>query len=128
MLSVYKFITSFVSDRLGLPAELQIGLSYTQLYDDVDVGFVCGLPYIQLTQRGELPVEPLAAPVLGESGTGVNQSIFRMSSFGVTARSARLRSFAVGPGATTKRSRNRATASRGITLFNSARRPASSAR
>jgi phosphonate transport system substrate-binding protein len=61
MLSVYKFITRFVSERLGLPAELQIGLSYAQLYNEVDVGFVCGLP---LTQHGEPPVDPLAAPVL----------------------------------------------------------------
>jgi phosphonate transport system substrate-binding protein len=62
--SVYKFITRFVSDRLGLPAGFQVGSSYRQLYEEVDVGFVCGLPYIQLTQRGEPPVEPLAAPVL----------------------------------------------------------------
>jgi phosphonate transport system substrate-binding protein len=64
MLSVYRFITRFVSDRLRLPAELQVGFSYTQLYDEVDIGFICGLPYIQLAQRGDPPVEPLAAPVL----------------------------------------------------------------
>jgi phosphonate transport system substrate-binding protein len=64
MLSVYKFIGRFVSDRLGLPAEFQVGFSYMQIYDEVDVAFVCGLPYIQLTQHGEPPVEPLAAPVL----------------------------------------------------------------
>jgi phosphonate transport system substrate-binding protein len=64
MLSVYQFITHFVSERLGMPAEFQVGISYTQLYDEVDVAFVCGLPYVQLTQYGEPPVEPLAAPVL----------------------------------------------------------------
>jgi phosphonate transport system substrate-binding protein len=64
MLSVYKFIARFVGDRLGLPAEFQVGFSYRQLCDEVDVGFVCGLPYIELTQQGEPPVEPLAAPVL----------------------------------------------------------------
>jgi phosphonate transport system substrate-binding protein len=64
MRSVYQFITRFVSDRLGLSAELQVGFSYRQLYDEVDVGFVCGLPYIQLTQRSEPPVEPHAAPIL----------------------------------------------------------------
>jgi phosphonate transport system substrate-binding protein len=64
MLPVYRFITRFVSDRLRLPAELQVGFSYTQLYDEVDIGFICGLPYIQLAERGDPPVEPLAAPVL----------------------------------------------------------------
>jgi phosphonate transport system substrate-binding protein len=64
MRSVYKFITRFVSDRLGLPAELRVGFSYRQLYDEVDVAFVCGLPYVQLTQHAEPPVQPLAAPVL----------------------------------------------------------------
>jgi phosphonate transport system substrate-binding protein len=64
MLSVYRFIAHFVSDRLRLPAELHVGLSYSQLYDEVDIGFVCGLPYVQLAQRGNPPVEPLAAPIL----------------------------------------------------------------
>jgi phosphonate transport system substrate-binding protein len=64
MLPVYKFIARFLSERMGLPAEFQVGFTYTQLYDEVDVGFVCGLPYIQLTRQGEPPVEPLAAPVL----------------------------------------------------------------
>src|SRR5262245_18796395 len=64
MLSVYQFITRFVSDRLGLAAEFRVGVSYMQLYDEVDVGFVCGLPYVQLTHGGEAPVEPVAAPVL----------------------------------------------------------------
>jgi phosphonate transport system substrate-binding protein len=30
----------------------------------VDVAFVCGLPYVEMSRRGEAPVEPLAAPVL----------------------------------------------------------------
>ncbi len=64
MQSVYQFITRYVGKRLGLPAELHVGMSYAQLNDEVDIGFVCGLPYVQLAQRGEPPVEPLAAPVL----------------------------------------------------------------
>jgi phosphonate transport system substrate-binding protein len=91
MQSVYKFITRFVSDRLGLPTELQVGSSYRQLYEEVDVGFVCGLPYIQLTEWGEPPVEPLAAPVLAGDRYGGQPIYF---SDVVVRRDSPFRSFA----------------------------------
>ena len=114
MLSVYKFITRFVSDRLGLPAELQIGLSYTQLYDEVDVGFVCGLPYIQLTQRGELPVEPLAAPVLGGERYGGQPVYF---SDVVVRRDSPFRSFAELRGRTWCYNETQSQSGYGITRY-----------
>jgi phosphonate transport system substrate-binding protein len=91
MLSVYRFITRFVSDRLGLPAEFHVGFSYAQLYDEVDVGFVCGLPYVQLTRQGEAPVEPLAAPVLKGDRYGGQPIYF---SDVVVRRDSPVRSFA----------------------------------
>jgi phosphonate transport system substrate-binding protein len=71
MLPVYKFITRRVARRLGLAAELVAGSSYDQLGREVDVAFVCGLPYVEVARRPDPPVEPLAAPVLqGERYSG----------------------------------------------------------
>jgi phosphonate transport system substrate-binding protein len=62
---LYEFITHHAGRRLGLPTELAVGSSYTQLSTEaVDVAFVCGLPYVELSRSGEAPVEPLAAPIL----------------------------------------------------------------
>jgi phosphonate transport system substrate-binding protein len=61
----YEFITHHAGRRLGLPTELAVGSSYAQLSTEaVDVAFVCGLPYVELSRGGEAPVEPLAAPIL----------------------------------------------------------------
>src|SRR5262245_45508563 len=71
MLPVYRFITRRVAERLGRPTELTVGSCYEQLGAEVDVGFVCGLPYVELARRADPPVEPLAAPVLqGERYAG----------------------------------------------------------
>jgi phosphonate transport system substrate-binding protein len=61
----YDFIAHHAGRRLGLPTELAVGSSYAQLSSPVvDVAFVCGLPYVELSRSGEAPVEPLAAPIL----------------------------------------------------------------
>ncbi len=71
MLPVYRFITRRVAERLGCPTELVVGSSYAQLGREADVGFVCGLPYVELSRLPDPPVEPLAAPVLrGERYAG----------------------------------------------------------
>jgi phosphonate transport system substrate-binding protein len=71
MLPIYRFITRRVAQRLGCATELVVGSSYDQLGPEADVGFVCGLPYVELARRPEPPVEPLAAPVLqGERYAG----------------------------------------------------------
>jgi phosphonate transport system substrate-binding protein len=62
--SVYAFIACAIQDRLRLPTELVVGSSYEQLFDDVDVAFICGLAYIEIERDGVSPVEPIAAPVL----------------------------------------------------------------
>ncbi len=62
---LYEFITRHAGRRLGLATELAVGSSYAELGgEEVDVAFVCGLPYVELACGGEAPVEPLAAPVL----------------------------------------------------------------
>jgi phosphonate transport system substrate-binding protein len=71
MLPVYCFITRRVGERLGCATELVVGSRYEQLGPEADVGFVCGLPYVELARRPDPPVEPLAAPVLqGERYAG----------------------------------------------------------
>jgi phosphonate transport system substrate-binding protein len=64
MLPVYRFITCRVARRLGCATELMVGSCYDQLGSEADVGFICGLPYVELARRPRPPVEPLAAPVL----------------------------------------------------------------
>jgi len=59
----YKFVTQSLSHRLGCAAELTVGSSYEELAT-ADVAFVCSLPYVELAQRGDCPVVPIAAPVL----------------------------------------------------------------
>jgi len=62
---VYAFITRYLGEKLGCPTELVVGTSYEEWVDQAEVGFLCGLPYVELT-RGQkpLPIEPLAAPLL----------------------------------------------------------------
>lgn len=65
MLPVYHSIVEYVGARLGRPTTLSIGTSFAEFErGDVDVGFLCGLPYVELTRQADPPVEALAAPVL----------------------------------------------------------------
>lgn len=63
MLPVYQFIARRLEARLGLPIEVVVGLDYEEL-QTADLAFVCSLIYVELEERGESSVEPLAAPVL----------------------------------------------------------------
>jgi phosphonate transport system substrate-binding protein len=65
MLPVYRFLADRIADRLGRPVELVVGTSFGQFERGaVDMGVICGLPYVWLAARQPPPVEPLAAPVL----------------------------------------------------------------
>jgi phosphonate transport system substrate-binding protein len=65
MLPVYQFITTYVGEKLGCNAELTIGSSFDQFQaGQADIGFICGLPYVQLTRQFPPPVQLVAAPVL----------------------------------------------------------------
>src|SRR4051812_47725326 len=70
LLPVYRFITRRAGERLGLATELFVGSAYEQMLSEAAVGFICGLPSVQLTRQGEPPIEPLAAPVLTGSRYG----------------------------------------------------------
>ena len=61
LLPVYEVIVAAVGERLGIPVRLEVGRSFNQLQTgEVDVGFLCGLPYVRLAEE----LDPLAAPVV----------------------------------------------------------------
>lgn len=65
MLGVYRSVADYVGEKLGLQTELTVGYSFGQFATgEADVGFLCGLPYVQLARQPRAPVELLAAPVL----------------------------------------------------------------
>jgi phosphonate transport system substrate-binding protein len=65
MLPVYRFLADRIGERLGRPVELVVGTSFDQFeHGEVDLGVICGLPYVWLADRRPSPVELLAAPVL----------------------------------------------------------------
>lgn len=65
MVPVYRFLADRIAIRLGRPVELVVGSSFDQFErGEVDLGVICGLPYVWLAARHPPPVEPLAAPVL----------------------------------------------------------------
>lgn len=65
MFPVYQFITDYMGEKLDCPTELIVGSSFDQFATgQADVGFICGLPYVQLARQSPPPVELLAAPML----------------------------------------------------------------
>jgi phosphonate transport system substrate-binding protein len=61
---LYAYLTGYIGRRLGVPAELFVGTSYRQMLTRADVGFLCGLAYVELNAAPDRPLEALAAPVL----------------------------------------------------------------
>jgi phosphonate transport system substrate-binding protein len=62
-------ITHYLGERLGVPAEFVEGIPWQErerLLDSgqVQVGWICGLPYVWKADRNPSPVELLAAPVM----------------------------------------------------------------
>jgi phosphonate transport system substrate-binding protein len=89
---LYEFITCHAGRRLGLPTQLAVGSSYAQLSSrEVDVAFVCGLPYVEISRDGQAAVEPLAAPVLRGERFGGRAIYF---SDVIVRRDSRVQSFA----------------------------------
>src|SRR5688572_7636238 len=65
MFPVYEFIVEAIGRELACEAELVVGASFDQFGNgEVDAGFICGLPYVQLARQSPSPVELLAAPVI----------------------------------------------------------------
>lgn len=73
MYPVYQGIADYVGQELGWRAELTASATWSDFErGGVDVGFICGLPYVQLTRSSNPPVTLLAAPVLqGERYRGL---------------------------------------------------------
>lgn len=65
MYPIYQCVADFVGRQLRRPVELAVGESFAAFArGEVDVGFICGLPYVALAHQSPSPVELLAAPVL----------------------------------------------------------------
>ncbi|HEX5572259.1 MAG TPA: PhnD/SsuA/transferrin family substrate-binding protein, partial [Ktedonobacterales bacterium] len=65
MRPVYQRIARAVGQRLRRETTLEVGASFDVFArGEVDVGFICGLPYVELARQEPPPVVPLAAPVL----------------------------------------------------------------
>lgn len=61
----YAFIARSIGKKLGRPVKLSSGQSFEAFAQrQVDVAFLCGLPYTQLADESNNPIELLAAPVL----------------------------------------------------------------
>jgi phosphonate transport system substrate-binding protein len=89
---VYSAITDYVGRGLGVPAELVVGRSFDQFArGEIDAGFICGLPYVNLTRQHPAPVELLAAPVLQGERYGGRPIYF---SDVIVRRDSRYRAFA----------------------------------
>ncbi len=62
---VYAHITRYIGERVGYPTTLRVGKSFGEFAEgEVDVAFICGLPYVRMTKSSTCPIELLAAPVL----------------------------------------------------------------
>ena len=62
---MYQYIADYVSRQLGMATELTVGKDYTRATDgSMDVGFICGLPYVLFTRENPSLMLPIAAPVL----------------------------------------------------------------
>src|SRR5437667_12385327 len=61
----YAHIARYVGEKIGFSTTLKVGQSFEEFADgQVDVAFICGLPYVRMTSQDTRPVELLVAPVL----------------------------------------------------------------
>lgn len=65
MYPVYRRVAELVGQRLGYAVEVSVGAHFSAFArGEADVGFICGLPYVELARQEPSPVALLAAPVL----------------------------------------------------------------
>ena len=72
---VYDDISTYLAGEMGNKVEFVTGFGYETINDmlssgAVDVGFVCGLPYVLLHDQAKSAVELLAAPVMKDKRYG----------------------------------------------------------
>jgi phosphonate transport system substrate-binding protein len=78
---VYRQMTDYVAKKAGRKVELIDGLSYESINKmlasgDVDVGFVCGLPYVLLHDKPTAEADLLVAPVMKAARYGGKPKYF----------------------------------------------------
>jgi phosphonate transport system substrate-binding protein len=62
---VYEFTARFVSNKLGYESTFSNGRSYSEFASGVvDVGFICGQPYVEIQRETPGVIEPVVAPIL----------------------------------------------------------------
>jgi phosphonate transport system substrate-binding protein len=65
MNAVHQSLAEWAGDRLGRPVEFSVESDYRHLRDcEIDLAFVCGLPYVVIADRHPGRLAPLVAPVL----------------------------------------------------------------
>ena len=61
----YAHIARYVGERIGYQTTLKVGRSFDEFAENqVDVAFICGLPYVRMSSQDTCLVELLVAPVL----------------------------------------------------------------
>ena len=61
----YEHIARYIGEKVDCPTTLQVGQSFEEFAEgQIDVAFICGLPYVRMAIQYNCPVELLAAPVL----------------------------------------------------------------
>lgn len=78
---VYRQMTDYIAKKAGRKVELIDGLSYESINKmlgsgDMDVGFVCGLPYVLLHDKPSAEAELLVAPVMKAARYGGKPKYF----------------------------------------------------
>lgn len=77
----YESIARYLADRLAGPVDFLAGLSLEEQHrrldaGEIDVAFICGLPYSEKHDRPDRPVELLCAPVMAAPRYGARPIYF----------------------------------------------------
>ncbi|HEX2501295.1 MAG TPA: PhnD/SsuA/transferrin family substrate-binding protein [Methylomirabilota bacterium] len=72
---IYERIAGYLADRLGVPVELLAGVPLAERHrrldaGEIDVAFICGLPYSRKHDHPDRPIELLCAPVMAAARYG----------------------------------------------------------
>jgi phosphonate transport system substrate-binding protein len=63
--ATYEHIARYIGEKVGYPITLRVGQSFEEFAEgQIDVAFMCGLPYVRMTSEYNCPIDLLAAPVL----------------------------------------------------------------
>ena len=61
----YAYIADYAGEQIGRPTTLSVGQSFDQIArGQIDIAFMCGLPYATLSETSAWPFQLLAAPIL----------------------------------------------------------------